>query len=312
MRLGIIGGAGLLGANTAFFVASSSIMSEIVLYDLKDNVAKSHAMDIEQAVCEGSETKLCSGTLDDLAACDIILNTAGVPERVVASRDDFLAGNIEILRELAARIRSWGTSPVFVSATNPIDVLNYKFFEMSGLPAERFVGFSRNDMLRFKWAVSAETGIPANQLEAIVIGEHGDGQVPIFGSLRETDTNTELELSETQKASILNRVKTWFGDYQALDSGRSSGWTSGVGLNRIISMIVVDDLIAGNDFAVKDICSCSVIPNGQYGLCDLSIGLPVRLGHKGVREIVEIDLTNEENAALQQAAEKIKRAIKSC
>ena len=144
IKLGIIGGAGLLGSTTAFLVATSGIMREIILYDPKDNVAKSHAMDIEQAVCEGSETKLRSGTLEELSTCDIILNTAGVPERAVASRDEFLAGNIEILRELAGRIRSWGTSPVIVSATNPIDVLNYKFFEMSGLPAERFVGFCRD------------------------------------------------------------------------------------------------------------------------------------------------------------------------
>ena len=312
MKLGIIGGAGLLGATTAFHVAACGLMSEITLYDVKENLAKSHAMDIEQAVCECSETKLRCGALDELGDCDIILNTAGVPERAVSSRDEFLSGNIEILRELAARIRSWGTSPVIVSATNPIDVLNYKFFEMSGLPAERFVGFCRNDTQRFKWAVAAETGIPAQQLDALVIGEHGDGQVPIFGSLKHIDADTALNLGDTQKTSILNRVKTWFGDYQSLDSGRSSGWTSGMGLQRIISMIVVDDIFAGSDFNSNDICSCSVIPSGQYGLHGLSIGLPVRLGHCGVREIVELDLTDDENTALQAAAEKIQSAIKSC
>ena len=307
MKLGIIGGAGALGATTAFHVAAGGLMSEIILYDLKDNVAKSHAMDIEQAVCDFSETKLRTGALSELAECEIILNTAGVPERVVKSRDEFLAGNIEILNGLAAEIRAWGTSPVIVSATNPIDVLNYKFFEMACLPAERFVGFCRNDTLRFKWAAAAETGIPAQQLDAMVIGEHGDGQIPIFSSLRQISTGEPLKLSSVQRESILARVKTWFGNYQSLDAGRSSGWTSGVGLYQLIAMIALDNAAGGSE-----VIPCSVIPNGHYGLRNLSIGLPVRLGPGGVAEIVNINLSDEERGALHSAADKIQNAIKSC
>jgi len=310
MRLGIIGGAGLLGATTAFQAAAGGIISEVLLYDLKENLAKSHALDIEQAVCEFSETKLRACAFDELASCDILLNAAGVPERAVTSRDEFLAGNIEILRSLATSIRSWGTSPVIISATNPIDVLNYKLYELTGLPSQRFVGFSRNDTLRFKWAAAAETGVPASELDAFVIGEHGDGQVPVFGSLKNTVTGEAINLTGTQKASILSRIKTWFGEYQSLDSGRSSGWTSGIGLYRIITMILLDGDFA--EVGSDELCSCSVIPDGQYGLKDLSIGLPVKLGRKGVREIVEIDLAAEETTALNKAAEKIKAAIKSC
>ena len=301
-KLGIIGGAGLLGATTAFCAAAEGLADEIILSDLKENMAHSHARDIEQAICESSETKLFVGAIDDLKSCDIVLNTAGIPEMKAGSRDDYLNGNIEIYRQIAEKIKRWGTSPVILSATNPIDVLNYRFFEMTQLPPEKFIGFSRNDSLRFIWSASRETGIPSPRLEALVIGEHGDGQVPLFGTLRDKQSGQALSLSDGQKNSILQRVKTWFGEYQELDSGRSSGWTSGVGLCRVIKLILTDS---------DEICPCSVIPHGQYGLRDLSIGLPVRLGKSGVREIVKLELSEDENVRLQSAAEKIKKLIAS-
>jgi len=299
--LGVIGGAGLLGATTAFCVALRGLVSEIILSDVRENLAQSHAMDIEQAVCESGGTKLSIGGIDDLKSCDVILNAAGIPEMQASSRDDYLSGNIKIFRELAEKIGRWGTAPVIISATNPIDVLNYELFAMTGLPREKFIGFSANDSLRLIWAASEETGIPSVQLEGLVIGEHGDGQVPIFTRLRYKSTGQPLDLSDSQKESILRRIKTWFGDYQKLGSGRSSGWTSGMGLSRVIGMI-----LSGGD----EICPCSVIPDGEYGLRGLSIGLPVRLGRAGVREIVELSISEDERARLLSAAEKIKKLQK--
>ena len=197
-------------------------------------------MDIEQAVCLFSATALQVGSIDELKSCDIILIAAGVPEMKAASRDDYLSGNIVIIRELAEKIRRWGTAPVILSATNPVDILNYELYRAAALPPEKFIGFSSNDTLRFIWAASKESGIPPSQLDAIVIGEHGDGQVPIFGSLKSRQSGQRLSLSDSKKESILNRVKAWFGDYQKLESGRSSGWTSGVGISRIIELILTD------------------------------------------------------------------------
>ena len=297
LKLGIIGGAGLLGATAAFCAASSCLVQEILLFDVKENLALSHAMDIEQAVCEAGGAALSVCGIEDMRSCDIVLNAAGIPEMKTSSRNDYLKGNIPIFRELAEKIKRWGTSPVILNATNPVDILNYELFRMTGLPRERFIGFSRNDSLRLIWAASKETGIPASQLGALVIGEHGDGQVQLFNRLRHKDSGHVLGLSDMQKERIISRVKTWFGDYQKLDSGRSSGWTSGASICHVIKLILSDSDV---------ICPCSVIPNGEYGLSGLSIGLPVRLGLNGVREIVELDLTDDERASLIAAAEKIK------
>ena len=363
MKLGIIGGAGLLGATTAFCVACEGFVDEIILTDIRENVAQSHAMDIGQAVCETSATQLSVGSLDDIKFCDIVLNAAGIPEMSTASRDDYLNGNIAIYRELADKIKRWGTAPVILSATNPIDVINYSLYKMTGLPREKFVGFCRNDTLRFKWAASKETGIPASQLDALVIGEHGDGQVPVFSRLRRKGTSanidagtdldigadinadpninvgahldsgvaldsgvtldsvvaldsgvardsgadheagTTLDLDDDAKSRVLNTVKTWFADYQKLDSGRSSGWTSGVGLCKIIKAILSES---------GEVFPCSVIPDGEYGLSGVSIGLPVRLGRSGVKEIVSVNLADDEKANLLSACEKIRRLTILC
>jgi malate/lactate dehydrogenase len=300
VKLGIIGGAGLLGATTAFCVASEGLVDEIILSDTRDNLARSHAMDIEQAVCGSTGTTLSTGGPGDLKSCDIILNAAGIPEFKAVSRNDFLSGNIIIIRELADEIRQWGAAPVIINATNPVDVLNYSLFKLTGLPREKFIGFSRNDTLRFKWAVSKETSIPASQLDALVIGEHGDRQTPVFSRLRHKDSKQALDLSDVGKENIITRIQTWFGEYQKLDARRSSGWTSGASLSVIIKAI----LTSGDE-----LLPCSVIPDGEYGLRGLSIGLPVLLGRNGVREIVEIDLSESERDGLYKAAEKIKNLL---
>ena len=295
-KLGIIGGGGLLGATTAFYAASSGLVDEIVLTDVRENMALTHAMDIEQAICETSKTSLAVGGVEEMKSCDIILNAAGIPEKKTASRSDYLDGNIVIIRALAEKIKSWGTAPVIINATNPVDVLNYELFRLTGLPAEKFIGFSKNDTTRFIWAASKETGIPASRLKALVIGEHGEAQVPLFSTLSYKDSGLPVDMSDDMRGSILSRVKAWFWDYQKLDAGRSSGWTSAINLCRIIKIILTDS---------DEICPCSVISNGEYGLRDLSIGLPVRLGRNGIREIVELELDDNEKTLLKSAAEKI-------
>ena len=297
MKLGIIGGAGLLGATTAFFASTEYVVDEIVLYDIKENLAVSHAMDIDIAVSEFRDIKIKAGGFDDLAGSDIIFNTAGVPERKVASRAEYLEGNIGVYRDIAERIRAWGETPVIISASNPIDVLNYVLLEKIGCPPEKLIGFSRNDTLRFKWSIAKEYGIEASDIEALVIGEHGDGQVPLFSTVRNARTGAPLDLSEKQRENILSRIGNWFAEYQKLDCGRSSGWTSGVSMTQILGLIRDDS---------DTIVSCSVIPNGEYGLSGLSIGLPVKLGPCGVKEIVELELEASEMTGLNAAAEKIR------
>ena len=303
MKLGIIGGGGQLGGTTAFQVAMRGLVDEIILFDARENVAKSHAMDIEQAKSEYSDTKIRVGELDELRECEIVLNAAGLPSKAdsnVASRDHALARNAGLARELGKQIGAWGTNPVLISVTNPADVINYMIFEGAGLAPERCLALSRNDTSRFKWAIELRTGISARTFDALVIGEHGDLQVPLFSTVRSLETGEPLVFSSEDKAWIMNRILTWLPEYQSLRASRSSPWVSSANLARIIGLV-----ISGGD----DLCPCSVIPSGEYGLSGLSIGLPVRLGPGGVREIVELELADEEREGLMKAAEKISGTI---
>jgi malate dehydrogenase len=300
MKLGIVGGGGLLGATAAFCCAMNSLADEIVLYDVKENVAQSHASDIEQAMIGYNGLVIRVGSMDDLKGSDIILNAAGIPDKP-GSRDNFLSGNIGIIREFGERVRTWETKPIVLCATNPVDVLNYKTHEYSGLSREKCIGLSRNDTARFKWAISEVAGLSALAFDALVIGEHGDFQVPLFSTVKSCSTGELISFSAEQREFILRKLKSWLSEYQGLNAGRTSGWTSGVNLSHIIGLIV-----SGKD----NICPCSVIPDGEYGLSGLSIGLPIRLGRDGVREIIELDLAGDEKEGLDRAAAKISGVIK--
>ena len=298
MKLGVIGGAGVVGSAVAFYAAANALVDEIILYDVKANFAANHAMDIDQGTCLISPTKTCSAEFEALAECDIIVNAAGVPEIGATSRDVYVEGNTKILVELAEKMRAWPTGQIIISATNPIDVLNYRFSEMLPGPKKRFIGFSSNDSLRFKWAISIETGIETMQIDAYVLGEHGQSQVPIFSRISRKDTGLPISLSPAQSASVLDRVDSWFGLITGLQAPRTMGWTSGVGIGQIIAAVVGKS---------NDVLRCSVIPDNQYGISGISIGLPVRLGPTGVEEIIEIPLDESEKLKLAESVETIRK-----
>ena len=300
MKLGIIGGAGLLGSTTAFYVAINSLVDEIVLYDVRENYALNHAMDMEHAVCDFSATVISSGDFAALEGSDIILNTAGAPESHRASRDDYIEDNLPIYKDIADKIKSWGYFPVIISTSSPVDPLNFKLREFIGGPRNRYLGLSYNDTLRFKWSVAKELGLPSTLIDGIVLGEHGSYAVPIFTSLRRKDTGEVITLTEQQRQSVKNRPLEWFKDLMSLKTTRTMGWTSGLWLGKIVEAIVNES---------DTIFPCSCIPEGEYGLSEVSLALPLKLGREGFREIIEIPLDESEQQALNEASDKIKSLI---
>ena len=300
MKLGVIGGAGVLGSTTAFYVAMNNLVDEIVLYDIRENYAINHAMDLDQGVCGISSTTVSAGGLDDLKGCDIILNTAGVPEGGRVSRDEYLIDNLPIYMALAENIKTWGYYPIIISTSNPMDVLNYKLYEAIGGPRGRYLALCWNDTLRFKWAIAKELGLPATLVDAIVLGEHGAFQVPVYTSAKRKDTGEAIVLTDEQHQSVQARISSWFKNVIALKTQRTMGWTSGIGLGTMIEAIVKES---------ETVIPVSCIPDGEYGLSGVSLGLPVRLCKEGVREIVEIYLDDEERKGLKAASDKIKSLI---
>jgi len=319
-KVAFIGGAGTVGSSAAFRVATLGIASEIVLIDARPNLAMSHVMDLEQAVAEISDSRIVGGDWTDLAGCDLVVLSASLPERNVASRDEYLAGNLEIVRSAAGHLAACPEAVVVV-ATNPVDVFTYVLAELAGGAPSRFVGYSYNDTLRFRWALARTLRVAMADVDALVLGEHGDMQVPLFDLV--SVKGVPVGLNEQQRQEVETATRTWFSTYQGLNAGRTSGWTSAMGIAGLVAAIagsadsaggagalaVAAPDAAGAPAAVRGLLPCSAVLHGEYGLSGISLGVPVVLGPDGVRQIVEVPLTPVERSQLHAAADKVRGLI---
>lgn len=301
MKLGIIGGAGLLGATTAFYAGTKNILEEIKLVDLKENMAGSHAMDMEQAFLGISKTKVMKANYPDLYDCDIILITASLPERSVSSRNEYLAGNLSVIVPICQSLKQYCTKEaIVINATNPVDVFNYVVYKLLGWKREKFIGFTLNDTLRLRWAAALVTGKEAEKIEALCLGEHGEGQVRLYEQM--TYEGRSMNLTERQKEQIEEKTGNWFAEYQALKSGRTTGWTSAVSLTAMIEAVTCDE---------GGILPGSAVLQGEFGYRDLSVGMPLRLGKEGILSIEEPGLEKGQKEKLDASAHKISELIRS-
>lgn len=298
MKLGIIGGAGLLGSTTAFTVGIRDIFSEIKLVDYKENILESHVMDLTQALLPLSKTKVSSCQINDLEDCDIILITASVPERKVSNRNDFLHENYNIISTICAQLEKNTKEAIIICCTNPVDVFNYVLWKHLKWNKRKFIGFSYNDTLRFKWAISGLINQPYDKISALCIGEHGDGMIRLFNQIKINDK--PLVLSEKEQNKIISKTDSWFSKYQSLDSNRTSGWTSAITLTYIIESIANES---------NDIIPCSVILENDFGYNSVSIGLPVNLDRNGVNEIFFPELIQYQSEKFDEIVRKIQNLI---
>lgn len=298
MKLAVIGGAGLLGSTAAFCLGLRGVFEEIKLIDIKENMVKSHEMDMDQGLSMLSDTRVVSAGYEDLADCDVIMLTASVPETGSASRDAYLQANRNILLGICEHLRALSRDKVIINAVNPVDVLNSVIYENTDFDRRRILGFCLNDTTRLRWSVAKLLGVETRRVEAWCLGEHGGKMVPLLDRVKVD--GKPIALDAGQKNRVLDEVNGWFAAYQGLKSGRTSGWTSGIGLAELAAAV------AANSNAVLP---CSVVLDGEYRNSQVSLGVLVRIGANGVSEFLEPGLTDEEQTALNEAATKI-RALK--
>jgi malate dehydrogenase len=299
VKLGIVGGAGLLGSTAAFCTGTKDVFDEIRLLDVKENLVMSHVMDMSQAMCPVSRTKITKADFDGLGDCDVVLVTASLPERKVASRNEFLADNLGIVTSLCEKLKEvCKPGCVLLNATNPVDVFTYVYWKLLGWDRFRVLGFCANDTLRFKWATEQITGKNFREIDAVCIGEHGDGQIRLYDQMRYE--GEPLVLTDREKEQIESLTSEWFGRYQALDCGRTTGWTSGVMLADILETIATDS---------GRILPCSLPLDGELGYSHVSMGVPCVLGREGVRKILDPQLTAAQKATLDKTTDKISGLI---
>jgi len=294
----IIGGGGGVGSATAFSLATGERSYDLVLTDTRPNMVTSHVMDLENAVAlaPGSST-VRGGDVGDAADAGVVVFCAAAPLRLNTSRSVYLAENHAILAAALAELRAVGFGGVLILLSNPVDPL-LTWVHRQGWPdRRRLIGYALNDSLRLRTAIAAGRGLHPRDVDAWVVGEHGAGQVPLFS--RVSVHGVPVKLDEAERAAAKEYLDTWYARHVALDSGRTSTWSSGLGAAHLVRA-----LSAGRDVVVP---ACVAL-EGEYGIDGVGVGVPAVLGRGGVTSVAEWDLEPAELDALRAAAKRVAAA----
>jgi malate dehydrogenase len=298
MKASIIGAAGSVGAPVAFYLAASGLADTIVMIDVRTNLVKQHAMDIGTAASAG-DVRVTDGDYEDLAGSDIVINTAGAPQGLIADRMEMLPKNILLICDIASQIKRHCPRAIVLTVTNPVDPLNYATWRTGGFDRRQLLGYTINDSFRFREMVAQAKGVPVSSVQATVIGEHGSSQVLLFSSVR--IDGHPVHFSDDEKQSIRTELPHILKRYEELKSGRTAGWTTAVGMASMVRAIVQDS---------GEIFPCSVLLDGEYGQKDLGVSVPVAIGREGAQKIMQLDLLPDEQAGLTRCIDMLKNAAR--
>jgi malate dehydrogenase len=297
VKILIAGGGGGVGASVAFNLLRGPGEYEVTLVDRRPEMAASHALDLEQVLEQGASGSIRQGTDEDVAWAEIVVVAAAAPLTVNRSRMVYLDANAQILASVLDHLpRDWGG--VLVVVTNPVDPLCTWAVRRTGLDRRRVLGYTLNDSLRLRTAIGQVLGLAPGRVDAWMIGEHGSLAVALFD--RVTVDGAPVTLSDEQCARARDFAENWYVRHVALDSGRSSTWTSGLGVARMVGAIATG--------GGGELWPASVLLEGEYGLEDVSLSVPVSLGPGGTQRIHQWELTGEQQAQLTAGAEFVRDA----
>lgn len=293
-------GAGNVGATVAQRVADKELAEQVVLVDVVDGVPQGKGLDMfESAPVHGTDTRIVgSNGYEETAGSDIVVITAGLARKPGMSRDDLLAKNAEIVGGCAENAFKQSPNAIFIIVSNPLDVMTYVALKKTGLPRHRVIGMAGVlDSARFRSFIAMELNVSVQDVTAFVLGGHGDTMVP----LARYSTVAGIPLPELIPAERLEQIiqRTRDGGIEIVNYLKtgSAYYAPGSSTAQMV------ESIARNK---KRILPCAVMLQGEYGFNDIVVGVPVKLGSEGVEQIIEIKLTDSEQAMLQKSADDVK------
>ncbi len=301
-KIAIIG-SGFTGQGTAIFAAARDL-GDIVLVDLpaRENYAKGVALDLMEAMpVYGSDTRLV-GTADyaEIAGADVVVITAGVPRKPGMSREDLVNTNAGIVKDVARKVAQYAPDSVIIVLTNPVDPMTYVALKASGFPKNRVIGQSGVlDTARFRTFLANAIGCSFQDVVGCVLGGHGDDMVPLVRYTSAGGIPVEKLLPKETIDAIVERTRKGGGEIVNL-MGTSAGYAPGMALVEMIDAILNDR---------KRILPSIAYLEGEYGYTDMCLGVMTILGSSGLERIIELDLTEEEKAALDKGAQRVKELI---
>ncbi|WP_417362031.1 malate dehydrogenase [Galbibacter sp.] len=301
MKVTVVG-AGSVGASCAEYIAIKDFASEVVLLDIKEGYAEGKAMDLMQtASLNGFDTKITGVTKDysKTADTDIAVITSGIPRKPGMTREELIGINAGIVKEVANNLINHSPNVIIIVVSNPMDTMTYLVHKTTGLPKNRIIGMGGAlDSARFKYRLAEALGAPISDVDGMVIGGHSDtGMIPLTRLATRNSLPVHKILSEERLTQVSEDTKVGGATLTKL-LGTSAWYAPGAAVSGLVQAIACDQ---------KKMFPCSTLLEGEYGMTDISIGVPVILGKNGIESIVEIELTEAEKAKMEESAAGVRK-----
>jgi malate dehydrogenase len=299
MRVTVVG-SGFVGATTAMRVAQKGLADEVVMVDVVEGLPQGLALDLNQSSPVEGFGPVLRGTNDyaDSGGSDVVVITAGLPRQPGMSRMDLLGKNADIMRQVAERVRETSPGAIVIVVSNPLDEMTFLAADVTGFPRDRVMGMAGTlDSARLRYFIAEELGVPPGSVEAMTLGSHGESMVPLPGRATVQGKPLRDLVDEATLERLYQRTRDAGAEIVGYLKKGSAYYAPSASVAQMVGAIVGD---------TSEILPACVWATGQYGISEVFVGLPARLGRNGVEEIVELDLEADEIAALRRAAEGIR------
>jgi len=302
-KISVIGGGGNVGASCALWAAAKEL-GDVVAVDIPkaEGVVQGRMLDL--AECSPIERFDCNitGTTDyaDIADSDVVVVTAGLPRKPGMSRDDLIQTNVNIVKDVSENIKKHAPNAVVIVVSNPLDAMVYTAWKVTGFPTNQIIGQAGClDVARYKTFIAKETGFSVEDINALLLGGHGDDMVPLPRFTNISGIPVTQFINEKRLDEIVQRAKKGGGEIVEL-MGTSAYYAPASGVIQMVEAIVKDK---------KRILPCAAYCDGEFDINGYFVGVPTLLGAKGVERVVEIELNNDEKKLLQESATHVQELV---
>ncbi|AEY64997.1 L-lactate dehydrogenase [Clostridium sp. BNL1100] len=302
----VIVGTGFVGSTTAYTLMVSGLVSEIVLIDQNTKKAEGEAMDMNHGMPFVRPVRIYNGDYEDCKGADIVVITGGANQKPGETRIDLVNKNTEIFKDIVGNIVKYNTDCILLVVTNPVDILTYVTYKLSGFPKNRVIGSGTVlDTARFKYMLGEHMGVDPRNVHAYIIGEHGDTEVPTWSLASIAGIPMDVYCKECKscdnesfKRDTFDKVKN--AAYEIIDRKNATYYAVALAVRRIVEAIVRNE---------NSILTVSSLFEGEYGLNDICLSIPSQVNSEGVSRILNVPLSSEETGLLNKSAQALKQVI---
>lgn len=296
-------GAGHVGATAAQGIARRHLAREVVMVDIVDGIPQGKGLDMyESAPIEGWDTRIVgTNSYEESAGSEIVVITAGLARKPGMSRDDLLMKNAEIVGDVAKQVKATSPDAIIIMVSNPLDIMSAVAKDATGFPKERVIGMAGVlDTARYRTFLSMEMDVSVEDIQALVLGGHGDSMVPVVSMTTVAGIPITHFIDRDRLEEIITRTRKGGGEIVGYLKEGSAYYAPAAAVTQMAEAIVLDK---------KRILPCAAWLEGEYGLEGLFLGVPCKLGANGLEEIIEVELTADEQASLEASAEAVRETM---